>query len=265
MHTLGVIGGGNMARAIIEGAIRREVLKPESIIVAEIDEARLSEVAALGCAVTRHAGDVVDSEQIMLAIKPQVLAEVAEAIAPLPESKPVISIMAGRHSGTIRTALGEPARVVRVMPNTPCQIGAGMSVIALGAGAQPGDEVLAERLFSAIGRCLTMDESHMHSVTAVSGSGPAYLFLLAEAMEQAADQLGLPRRDGRTLVAQTLLGAARLLNESDRTAAQLRQAVTSPGGTTAAALEVMFEGELPQIVAEALLAARRRGEELDTD
>ncbi|TVQ53976.1 MAG: pyrroline-5-carboxylate reductase [Phycisphaerales bacterium] len=263
MHTMGVIGGGNMARAIIEGAIRQEVLEPESIIVAEINESRLSEMAALGCAVTRHAGDVVDAEQIMLAIKPQVMAEVAKTIAPMPESRPVISIMAGRHSSTIRAALGEHARIVRVMPNTPCQIGAGMSVIALGEGAQPGDEALAEKLFSAIGRCLTMDESHMHAVTAVSGSGPAYLFLFAEAMEQAADQLGLPHRDGRTLVAQTLLGAARLLNESGQTADQLRQSVTSPGGTTAAAIEVMFEGELPQIVAEALLAARQRGEELD--
>ncbi len=263
MHTLGIIGGGNMGEAIIRGAIREGVLRPEQILVAEVNEARLKELASLGCAVSRHAADAVAAEQIMLAVKPQMLEKLADAFSRLENSKPVISIMAGRHSRTIRGVLGEHARVVRVMPNTPCQIGAGMSVIALGEGAKPGDEELAERVFNSIGRCLKMDEAHLHAVTAVSGSGPAYLFLLAEAMEQGAAQLGLPHGDRRILVAQTLFGAARLLVESDRTADALRQAVTSPGGTTAAALEVMFEAELPQIVAEAILAARQRGEELD--
>jgi pyrroline-5-carboxylate reductase len=165
-------------------------------------------------------------------------------------------------SAAVRAALGENARVVRVMPNTPCQIGAGMSAIALGEGASPGDETLARSLFESLGKVIAVDEHLMDAVTAVSGSGPAYVFLLAEAMEQAAVKIGLTMHDARILVSQTILGSARLLSESGQTADELRQAVTSPGGTTAAALEVMFERELPETMSLAITAARDRGREL---
>jgi pyrroline-5-carboxylate reductase len=150
------------------------------------------------------------------------------------------------------------------MPNMPCQIGAGMAAIAVGEGAQPGDETLAVGIFEALGRTVIVDEAVMHAVTAVSGSGPAYVFLLAEAMEQAGVGLGLDPDTARLLVRQTILGAGKLLAESDRTASELRVAVTSPGGTTEAALTEMLSRELPTIVQDAVTAARDRGAELES-
>lgn len=262
-HKLGVIGGGNMGQAIIRGAVAAGVFRANEIIVAEVDESRREQMAALGCAVTERAAGASDAPHIMLAVKPQSFASVADEMPALPAGTIVISIMAGLSSGAIRAGLGGACRVVRVMPNTPCQIGAGMSAIALGAGAQAGDDALARKLFEPIGKVVTVDESLMYAVTAVSGSGPAYVFLLAEAMEQAATELGIPPEEARTLVMQTILGAARLMDESDQLPRQLREAVTSPGGTTAAALKVMNEGGLPEIVADAITAARDRGRELD--
>jgi pyrroline-5-carboxylate reductase len=155
------------------------------------------------------------------------------------------------------------ARVVRVMPNMPCQIGAGMSAIALGDGAKPRDESLAVSIFGALGRTAMVDESLIHAATAVSGSGPAYLFLLAEAMERAAMELGIDQATARLMVEQTIMGAGRLMIESGQDAANLRQAVTSPGGTTAAALEVFEQRQFIDVVIAALTAARDRGKQLD--
>jgi pyrroline-5-carboxylate reductase len=171
----------------------------------------------------------------------------------------IISIMAGLHTTRVRVAMGSNARVIRAMPNMPCQIGAGMTAIALGDGAKPGDEALAWSLFAALGRTVLLDESLMHAVTAVSGSGPAYIFALAEAMEQAGLATGLAPDVARVLVTQTILGAARMLSESDQTAAALRQAVTSPGGTTAAALQVFEQRGFNSTIVDALVAARDRG------
>lgn len=260
--TLGIIGGGNMGGAILRGAIGAGVLEAGSIVVVEPQQNRRAELAGLGCTVTDDLKAAAECEQIMLAVKPQVFPAVAQSLGRLQRATVVISIMAGVESATIRAALGEQARVVRVMPNTPCQVKAGIAAISLGDGAQRGDDVLALRLFESLGRCIRVEESHMDAVTALSGSGPAYVFLLAEAMEQAGQQIGLPNAEARLLAEQTLIGAAKLLEASGRSASELRQAVTSPGGTTAAAVEVMFERELPQIVAEAMLAARDRGREL---
>jgi pyrroline-5-carboxylate reductase len=260
---LGIIGGGNMGGAIVRGAIGAGVLAPQEILVVEVDERKRGMFADLNCRTVPDAAAALECEQIILAIKPQTFPEVAAVIAPLPSSMVVITIMAGRGSTSVCAALGGNARVVRAMPNLPCQIGEGMTAIALGEGASPGDETLAQSLFESIGRCITVDESLMHAVTAVSGSGPAYVLLLAESMEQAAVKLGLTTHEARAIVSQTILGAATLLDRSPQTADELRQSVTSPGGTTAAAMEVMFERELPEIITEALTAARDRGRELD--
>ena len=260
---LGVIGGGNMGRAIVAGAIRAGVLAPADVILAEIDEVRRREAAALGCRVVSNSHEAVLAQQLLLAVKPQSFADVADAIAPLSESKIAISIMAGLSSSRIRAALGPLVRVVRVMPNTPAQIGQGMTAIALGDGAAPGDERFAVQLFDALGRTAIVDESLMHAATAVSGSGPAYVFLLAEAMERAALALGVDEPTARLLVRQTILGAGSLLMDSDQDASDLRRAVTSPGGTTAAAIEVMQINKLVDVVVEAIRAARDRGAALD--
>lgn len=138
-----------------------------------------------------------------------------------------------------------------------------MAAIALGEGAEPGDEALAVAIFNALGKTTIVAEAQMHVVTAVSGGGPAYVFLLAEAMQQAAVALGLDERTAGLLSRQTILGAGKLLVESDSAPAALREAVTSPAGTTEAALKVMLQRDLPRIIAEALTAARDRGRELD--
>jgi pyrroline-5-carboxylate reductase len=260
---LGIIGGGNMGGAIVRGGVKAGVFAAREVIVADVDAARLNEFRALGCETSSDARAAAVAQQVVLAVKPQVFGQVAKAIGPLRESKVVISIMAGLRSKAIRTALGDSVRVVRVMPNTPCQIGTGMSAIALGDGANPGDEELTLSIFGALGRTVMVDESLMYAVTAVSGSGPAYVFLLAEAMEQAAVRLGIDQATANLLVKQTVMGAGKLLAESEQGAAALRKAVTSPGGTTAAALDVFEKRNFIDSVIEALTAARDRGHELD--
>lgn len=254
-----------MGSAILRGALAAGVLSPGDVIVAEPDGDRRAALADTQCKVVSDAEAAVDADTILLAVKPQAFSDVAKAIAPLAKPTVVISIMAGLSSGRIREAMGDHARVVRAMPNTPAQIGVGMTVMAIGDGAAVDDALLAQRLFEAIGRVIRVDEQFMYAVTAVSGSGPAYVFLLAEAMQQGAEQMGLSHADARKLVTQTVRGAGELLAQSELTATGLRQAVTSPGGTTAAALEHMFEKELPEIVTEAMLAARDRAIELDRE
>jgi len=262
---LAIIGAGNMGGAIIRGALDRQVIPPERLLVIDLNRERREAFASLGCVVSEQPRDALKGEQMMLAVKPQGFGDLAAALGEPQREMVVISIMAGRSSASIRQALGKAARVIRVMPNTPCQIGAGMSAISLGDGSKPGDETLARSMLESIGKVIAVEESLMHAVTAASGSGPAYVFLLAEAMEQGGMQLGLSHGEARTLAVQTVLGAAKLMEQSGMTPDELRQQVTSPGGTTAAAVETMFERELPQIVIEAMTAARDRGRELDAD
>jgi pyrroline-5-carboxylate reductase len=260
---LGIIGGGNMGQAIVRGAVRAKVLAPAEIIVAEIDSSRHAALRETGCQVTDDPVRAAAAEQVMLAVKPQAFPVLARQLAPVIGSRIVISIMAGLQSSRLRHALGDQVHVIRVMPNTPSQIGAGVSAIALGAGARTGDEQLAVAVFGAVGITVMLDEQHLHAVTAVSGSGPAYIFLLAEAMEAAARSLGLSAEVARVLVKQTVMGAGRLLSESPTSAMELRRAVTSPGGTTEAALRVFEQRGFQEMVIAALTAARDRGVALD--
>jgi pyrroline-5-carboxylate reductase len=260
--TLAFIGGGNMGGAIIRGAIDRGLLPAVEILVADIDPGRREELSALGCAVTADAREALGAEHLMLAVKPQIFPKVVEVTGALDHPAVVMSIMAGLSSASIRAALGPYARVIRVMPNTPCQVGAGMSAIALGEGAAEGDDRLAWELFGALGHVVSVEEDQMHAVTAVSGSGPAYVFLLEECMEVAAIDLGLPPQVARHLARQTVLGAGALLRGSNEPASALREVVTSPGGTTAAAIDVFERHGLHRVVAEAITAARDRGIEL---
>ncbi|MFO0874215.1 MAG: pyrroline-5-carboxylate reductase [Phycisphaerales bacterium] len=265
MISLALIGGGNMGSAIVRGALRAAVFEPAQVLVIEPDNARRAALGALGCPVASEPGAARDAPAILLAVKPQVFPAIAAALAPRGATGAptiVMSIMAGIGSATIREAIGTRARVLRIMPNTPCQIGRGMTAIALGSGARAGDEAIAQRIFSAVGRVVTVDESLIDGATAVSGSGPAYVFFLAEAMEEAARELGFGPAEARLLVQQTLVGAASLLAEGDNDPAALRAAVTSKGGTTEAALRVFAESGVRDAIVRALVAARDRGREL---
>lgn len=272
MQRLGFIGGGNMAEAIVRAAIDRGVVAPQDIVVSDPSEARRNAMASNGVRVTASNADVVASvEQIVLAVKPQAAAEPAgEVGAALRDDQIVISIMAGlstaKLAALIRAGMpggGEERRVrlVRVMPNTPVMAGQGMSGVALGGEAEAGDDALALAIMSAGGSAIRVDESQLDAITAVSGSGPAYSFFLAEAMQRAATELGLGEH-ASTLVTQTLLGAARLLDESADDAAALRKKVTSPGGTTEAAIRSLEDAGVADAVVAAIRAAEARSREL---
>jgi pyrroline-5-carboxylate reductase len=261
--TLGFIGAGNMAEAIARAAIGSGVVEASRVIAADPSAQRRRVFEGLGATVFEDNEPVVErADQVLLAIKPQALGKVAGDLAGIDRGRQVvISIMAGLSTGRIEQALGGPARVVRVMPNTPLMAGAGMAAIALGEHAEAGDEALAEKLLGAAGERIVVDESLMDAVTAVSGSGPAYVFYLAEAMERAADELGLGGH-GRLLVAQTLVGAAKLLAESDVDPAELRRRVTSPGGTTEAAINHLDANKTAEVFVNAIRAAESRSREL---
>lgn len=262
---LAIIGGGNMGFAIARGVLSARVLEPADLLIAERDAAKHERFSPLGCPCTTRTPDAVAADQLLLAVKPQHFEAVAGGLAPLPGRRVVMTIMAGIDSTAIRSRLGPEAAVIRMMPNTPCQVGEGMTGIALGDGAEPGDEALARDIFGAVGRIAVVDEHLMHAVTAVSGSGPAYVYLLAEVMVEAARELDLPDAAARLLVEQTIIGAGRMLRAGGEEPARLREIVTTPGGTTAAALDVFDRRDLRGTVRTALQAARDRGRELGGD
>lgn len=261
-YDLGIIGAGNMAEAIVRAAIDKEILAPQRMIAADVSATRRDVFAALGVTVTETNSQVIgESRQVMLAVKPQSLTGLAADLAKIDPEQVVISIMAGVSSAKLRAVAGQTLRVVRVMPNTPLMVGAGMAGIALGAGAREGDEQLALRLFQAGGKAIRVEEDRIDAITAVSGSGPAYVFYLAEAMERAAVELGLGD-EARTIVQQTLLGAAQLMMQSSESPAELRRKVTSPGGTTEAAIKYLDGNSTTDVIVNAIKAAERRAREL---
>ncbi len=273
-YKLGFVGAGNMAEAIARGAIEKGVLGADQMIASDTSEARRELFAELGIKVAESNGEVISSsQQVMLAVKPQVLPDVAADLAAhAREDHIYISIMAGIGTAKLAQVMADGGcgmadgsslkpRVIRVMPNTPMMVGLGMAGLCVGADAKAGDEVLAMRLFGAAGEVVRVEEELMDAITAVSGSGPAYVYYLAEAMEKAASEMGLAEHS-RLLVSQTILGAARMLLDSPDTAAELRRKVTSPGGTTAAALGHMDKHDLVNVIADAVKAAEARGREL---
>lgn len=264
-HTLAFIGAGNMAEAIARAAIDSGVLPADRLIAADPSPQRREALAQLGVAVSESNADVIAaSSQVMLAVKPQMMpAAAADLAGHLRDDQVVISIMAGVTTAKLAEAIGRPARIVRVMPNTPVQVGAGMAGVAMGAHAKAGDDELTMKIFSAAGKAMRVPEKMLDAVTAVSGSGPAYVFYLAEAMTRAARELGFSDVDADTLVRQTVLGAAKLLDaQPDISAAELRRRVTSPGGTTEAAVRHLDGNSTTAVVVNAVKAAHARSLEL---
>lgn len=261
-YQLGFLGAGNMAEAIARAAIDRAGIPAGQVIASDPNAERRAIFSGFGAtAVESSAAVIAEAEAIVLAIKPQTLPQIAPLLAALREDQVVISIMAGIRSEKIQAAAGKPLRVVRVMPNTPVLVGKGMAGIALGEHARPGDEALALQLFQAAGEAVMVQEAQIDAITAISGSGPAYLFYLAEAMERAAEAMGLGEH-ARLLVAQTLQGSADLLAQSGEAPQDLRRKVTSPGGTTEAACRHLDQQQVAEHILAALQAAERRSCEL---
>lgn len=260
------IGGGNMARALIGGMVRGGA-PAQTIHVSEPYAPNREGLASeFGVATTEDNAVAASKAAVwVLATKPQVLRGVCEALAPLARAQRplVVSIAAGITSAQLDRWLGGGIAVVRTMPNTPALLGAGVTGLYATAATSDAQRALANQLLKPAGETVWInDETLMDAVTAASGSGPAYVFLLAEALQAAAEAEGLPADAARTLVVETLAGAARMLKESGETATTLRQRVTSPNGTTQAALDAFAAGGFTPLVAAAVHAARIRGAEL---
>ncbi|HET6951843.1 MAG TPA: pyrroline-5-carboxylate reductase, partial [Acidimicrobiales bacterium] len=235
MPRLQVIGGGRMGEALVAGLLAAGWAQPGDLRIVEKVAARAGELGERfpGLAV---AGEPGDAEGHVLAVKPGDVEVACRALAAARTRAPVLSIAAGVTIARLEAALGPGTPVVRAMPNTPALVGAGAAAVAPGTVAGDAELAWAEQILGAVGRVERVDESLLDAVTGLSGSGPAYVFLVAEALVEAGVLVGLPRPVSATLATQTLLGAARLLDESPEGPEALRAAVTSPGGTTAAGL-----------------------------
>lgn len=259
------LGGGNMAEALISGLLACNRWARAQLVVTDIAAERRAVMAEkYGVVVLAdNAAAVAQANVVVLAVKPQVLAEVLAGIrATLPPDALVLSIAAGVPTARIENTLGGAVRVVRAMPNTPALVGCGVAAICGGLRATPRDLDMAETLLSATGEVVRVEEKDMDAVTALSGSGPAYVFYLMEAMLEAARQLGLSSQVARKLVYATVKGSAELIIQHGVPPEELRRRVTSKGGTTAAAIEVKEKRQVKAAVIEAVLAAHRRAGEL---
>jgi pyrroline-5-carboxylate reductase len=264
--TIAFVGGGNMATSLISG-LRKADCPGDCITVIEPDEAKrihLAEQYGVNTAPSAHAGTML-TDVIVLSVKPQMLSEVAQdLIAPIGDNKPlIISIAAGVPIAGLRQWLGNSHAFVRCMPNTPSLIGAGATGLYADDAVTDEQRELAQSILATAGVTAWVEkESLLDAVTATSGSGPAYFFAFMEAMQAGAIELGLDEATARELVLHTALGAARMAIESGDDPATLRANVTSPGGTTAAALDQFSEGELGALVEKAMRAAAGRADEL---
>ena len=263
------IGGGNMACSLVGGLVQKGFAATH-ISVADPSAAQLERLCQQFPVRTStdNLSAVQDARTVVFAVKPQVFSEAARALASsLAKIRPlIISIAAGVAEPDIRHWLGYDAAIVRAMPNTPALVGAGAAALYANRFVSTEQRTLSEHMFEAVGLALWVkDEKHMDAVTAVSGSGPAYFLLVMEVIEAAARELGLPADVARQLVQQTAYGAARMALESRDNAATLRKQVTSPSGTTAAALKVLEDGKLREIFLQAITAARDRGMELSRE
>ncbi|MCH7633022.1 MAG: pyrroline-5-carboxylate reductase [Planctomycetes bacterium] len=266
-YEIGVIGAGNAAEGIVHGILRNTILFSDRMLASDPSKARRDLFARrFNVDVTddnRHL--VANSSIVILAVKPQVFHEVCQGFRDLINSDHlVVSIMAGVSTASIEAQFGQvAARVVRAMPNLPVHVGAGMAGICKGKHAEEVDLLRAQRIFDAGGRSIVIeDESQMDAVTAVSGTGPAYFYYFVEALTAAGERAGLSHQHSAILAKQTCLGAARMMLESGEAPELLREKVTSPGGTTQAAIQSMADTRVFDHIREAVLAAWRRSQEL---
>ena len=260
-----VIGLGAMGSALVKGWTSSKQLSSKLITALDVDTAKLKKTAAQLKikAGTDPAKALQDAGLILLAVKPQQMKDLlSQAGSQIPKKALVVSIAAGVSTQQIEDALPQGCPVVRVMPNTPALLGEGMAAVAGGKRAKASDVKLVLELFSAVGQSVPVTEDQMDLVTAVSGSGPAYIFYMVEAMYESAVKGGLEPEVAHLLVAQTVLGAARMVLETGKTPEELRIQVTSPGGTTQAALTKMIEMGFKGTVGAAIEAATKRGAEL---
>lgn len=258
------LGAGNMAEALLKGLLRSGAKADQIIATARRDERRNELARQYSIRVEEDNLTATRGAQvIVLAVKPQALDKLLTQIAPaIDEGKLIISIAAGVPIAAIERRLGKGARIIRSMPNTPALVGAGATAIAAGEHATENDLALAKALFDAVGTTTVVEEGQLDAVTGLSGSGPAYVFLVIEALSDAGVKVGLPRYTALALAAQTVLGSAKLLLETGAHPGHLKDQVTSPGGTAIAGLHTLESGGLRTTLIDAVEAATVRAKEL---
>lgn len=262
---IAVIGAGHMGGALIAGLVRSRLASPKSISASRRDPAALEELrrqwGVHAMADNRKA--VSGAHIVLLAVKPQMGLAVLEELAPaLDESQLVISLMAGITTAAIQAKLKAPCPVVRAMPNTPASIGAGATAVAAGSHAGEKELALAEHIFGSVGAVARLPEAALDAVTGLSGTGPVYIFMLIEAMIDGGVKMGLPRATARALAVQTVFGAAKLVMESGKHPAILKDDVTTPGGTAIHAIHSLEASGLRSLIIDAIAAATQRSQEL---
>ena len=265
MASIAIVGGGRMGEALLGGLLATAHAQPADVAVAEPVQARREELSAryrVQC-VERAEDIVAEAEIVIVAVKPQVIEPILRAFGPtLSAGTLVVSIAAGITTARLRAGLPDSVGVVRVMPNTPAMVGAGMSVVSGAANVSSDDVERVRALMEAVGEAVVLPEELQDVATAVSGSGPAYVAVFAEALVRSGVRHGLPYDVASKLVIQTLAGTAKLLGESGQHPEQLADAVSSPGGTTAAALAALEAGNFRAAVAGAVDAAAARSKQL---
>ncbi len=263
MKKLGFIGAGNMGYPILKAAV--ELYGAEHVMVSERADAARERACALGVAAAKDNSELVSAcEYVLLAMKPQVANAVLKEIAPaLHESSKMISIMAGVSTDAIREALGCELPVVRLMPNTPAMVGEGMTSLCHTLDSDDAEEVtFVKSLCESYGRCIVLPETLMNAAICANGSSPAYVYLFIEALADSVVRYGISRNDAYVFAAQTVLGAAKMVIETGKHPAELKDAVCSPGGTTIAALAALEENGFRNAIMKATDACFERGAQL---
>lgn len=262
---IGVLGAGKMGPAILRGVIRAGLVEKKQVMASEPrDEARELLAQELGIKATADNREVCDfADVIILAVKPQVVPIVLDEVSnKIGKNKIVVSIAAGVPTSQIEARLEPGARVIRVMPNTPCIVGAAASAYAPGEHASQKDLDQVGMILGSVGLAVPVEERHLDAVTGLSGSGPAYVFLFMESLVEGAVQAGLSKQVALDLAMQTVYGSAKLAMESGKPLGQLRDEVTSLGGTTLAGLQALEKGNFQGTVMDAVLRATHRSQEL---
>jgi pyrroline-5-carboxylate reductase len=260
------IGAGNMGEGLIKGLLEAGKVRPEQLIATDVRTDRLETIrkAYQIDTLTNNREAVTKAQILLLAVKPQAMNGVlTELNGTVGEDHLILSIAAGIRTTFIEGKFSLPTRVVRIMPNTPALVRAGASAIAPGQHATPEDLEFARQIFEAVGCVVEIEENLMDAVTGLSGSGPAYIFVMIEALSDAGVRMGLSREVATLLVGQTVLGAARMVLETGEHPARLKDMVTSPGGTTAAGLHVLEQAGFRGALKAAVEAATRRSQELE--
>lgn len=257
---LAALGFGHMGSAIAEGAISAGILPPEDIIAADFSEQALEKASRLGIITTKKPSEAVkDAQIILLAVKPNNLEDLAKEVsANIPKGAIIVSICAGKRLETLSALFGSEAKLIRVMPNTPALVGEGMSALCKSSAVSEKELQTVRNIFSSFGKTAVLPEEMFDTVTAVSGSGPAYVYAFIEALAEYAEERGMSREDAKTFAAQTTLGAAKMVLSGGESPTKLKQNICTPGGTTVEAVKILDNCGFAKIIKDAAAACEEK-------